>query len=476
MRQIREYNIQEKIGEGGMGVVYKAYDLNLERYVAIKAIHAALTSNEELINRFKQEARLQSRLVHPNIVSLYNLFSENNIYYMVMEYVDGETLSQRIKRVGLLPPHQCIPMFIKILKAVEFAHNNGVVHRDIKPSNILITKTNEIKVMDFGIAKLVGEKGMTKTGTKMGTISYMSPEQILGEKDIDGRSDIFSLGITFFEMLTGQLPYNTETESDFILMKQIVDNKLPSVKKYYPYVPDRVDFAISKATKKNKYERFQSCKDFVDYIKEEEIRERENSSVKQINITNSYEQQSSHITTSTGSVYDFNKVNDGSQKFNINEFTPDVDNQYYGIKGWLLFFCIISVIIRPIFSYNTIISEIQSIPFLEVYYSSYVPLVILEIIIIIVLSIYRFIIGILLWTKHQKAVYYVKKNLIIELVVIIILNIILLAGVPDEAQRYIVPGLIGNTFGSVLLFVIWYNYFNKSKRVKSTFQNNNLNN
>ncbi len=273
MQQIREYKIIEKIGEGGMGVVYKAFDPNLDRSVAIKGIHSTFTSNEDLVARFKQEARLQASLMHPNIVSLYNFFMEGDVYYMVMEYVEGETLAQRIKRVGLIPPHKCIPMFLQMLEGVGYAHQRGVVHRDIKPSNILIDKKDNIKIMDFGIAKLVGDKGLTKTGTKVGTISYMSPEQVMAEKDIDGRSDIFSLGITFFEMLTAQLPYKTDTESDFMLMQQIVNNNLPSVKKYYPYVPDKVDEAVAKATRKDKRERFNDCKEFYDSIKFEEIDE-----------------------------------------------------------------------------------------------------------------------------------------------------------------------------------------------------------
>lgn len=284
MQQIREYKILEKLGEGGMGIVYKAFDANLDRFVAIKAIHVIHTSNTELVQRFRQEAKMQASLVHPNIVSLYNFFAEGDIYYMVMEYLEGETLSQRLKRVGLLPPHKCIPIFLQVLQAVEYAHGKGIVHRDIKPSNILIDSDDNIKVMDFGIAKIIGDKSMTKTGTKLGTLNFMSPEQVLGEKDIDSRSDIFSLGITFFTMLTGQLPYNTQTESDFKLMQQIVDNDMPSVKKYYPYVPDKVDEAISKATRKVRNERFQSCKEFYNYIKFEEIDEQREVVKKEISV------------------------------------------------------------------------------------------------------------------------------------------------------------------------------------------------
>lgn len=273
LEQVREYKIISKIGEGGMGVVYKAYDENLDRYVALKAIHSTYTSNEELLARFRNEAKVQASLSHSNIISLYNFFKEHDTFFMVMEYIEGETLSQRIKRVGLIPPHKCIPMFIQVLSAIDYAHKKGVIHRDIKPSNILITKDDLIKVMDFGIAKIIGDRGLTKTGTKMGTVYYMSPEQIQGLKDIDARSDIYSLGITFFEMLTGQLPYNINTESDFYIMQQIIEVQIPSVKKYYPYVPEKVDIVIRKATQKNREDRYQSCQEFIDFIKFEDIPE-----------------------------------------------------------------------------------------------------------------------------------------------------------------------------------------------------------
>lgn len=284
IEKVREYKILSKIGEGGMGIVYKGFDENLERFVAIKAIHTTYTSNDELLARFRNEAKVQANLSHPNIVPLYNFFKEGETFFMVMEYIDGETLSHRIKRVGLLPPHKCIPIFVQILSAIDYAHKMGVIHRDIKPSNILLTKEDVVKVMDFGIAKIIGDRALTKTGTKMGTIYYMSPEQIQGIKDIDARSDIYSLGITFFEMLTGQLPYDTNTDSDFRIMQQIVEVQIPSVKKYYPYVPEKVDIAIRKATHKNREERYQSCKEFIDFIKFEDIPEQNEVYKKEITI------------------------------------------------------------------------------------------------------------------------------------------------------------------------------------------------
>ena len=266
--QLREYQVLEKIGEGGMGAVFKAMDSNLGRMVAIKALHPTLTSNSELIARFKQEARVQANLIHPNVVGLYNFFEEKGLYYIVMEFIEGETLSNRIKRTGLIPPQYSLPIFKQMLAGVGFAHSKGIIHRDLKPSNVLIDAQNNVKIMDFGIAKMVGDRSLTKTGTKMGTMYYMSPEQVLGERDIDSRADIYSLGITLFELLTAKLPFNTDV-SDFVLMQQIVQNELPSVKQHYPYVPDNVDSAIFKATRKERSERFQNCEEFSKYIDNE---------------------------------------------------------------------------------------------------------------------------------------------------------------------------------------------------------------
>ncbi len=273
--KILNYKIIKELGKGGMGIVYLAQDLLLNRKVAIKMLNPFLISDNEILERFKNEAKVQAQLIHPNIVTIFNFFEYDDNYFMVMEYVDGETLAQRIKKVGLLLPHKSIPIFLQILNAVSYTHKKGILHRDLKPSNILINKYDSIKVVDFGIAKLFGDKGLSRIGIKLGTISYMSPEQILGEKDIDKRSGIYSLGITFFEILTGHLPYQTETESDFNIMQQIVNNELPSVKKYYPYIPDRIEQSIRIATNKEREKRFQNCDEFISYIENEEIPEQE---------------------------------------------------------------------------------------------------------------------------------------------------------------------------------------------------------
>ena len=453
MEKIREYRIIEKLGEGGMGEVYLAEDENLGRQVAIKMLAPELMRNAELVERFKQEARLQASLIHPNIVALHTFFVEGGTFYMVMEYAKGETLSQRLKRVGLLPPYICIPIFNQILSAVGFAHEKGIIHRDLKPSNIIIDQNNNVKVMDFGIAKVLGDRGMTKTGTKMGTLNYMSPEQIMGEKDIDLRTDIFSLGITFYEMLTGKLPYETKTESDFMLMQQIVENKIPSVKESYPYVPDKVDTAIAIATQKSKGDRFNSCNEFKEYLNDE--KDYKNNNTLNIKSDNNY----SILETKTSE--------------NQEEYK---DNKLYGVKGWLLYFVVNFTIFAPIGIIFTIIQEIKNWNYAIEEYPMYVGLIFFRILTNILLNVYSIYIGINLWKFRPNAVENAKKWIIIQFglsTFINILSIIFLKKIYLELLTY---GIFVNIISSSIMYL----YFNNSKRVNITYfsktQKNNLNN
>ena len=384
--QLREYQVLEKIGEGGMGAVFKAMDSNLGRMVAIKALHPTLTSNTELIERFKQEARVQATLIHPNIVALYNFFEEQGLYYIVMEYIEGETLSSRIKRTGLIPPQFALPIFKQMLAGVGFAHTKGIVHRDLKPSNVLIDSQNNVKIMDFGIAKMIGDRSLTKTGTKMGTMYYMSPEQVLGEKDIDNRADIYSLGITFFEMLTAKLPFNTDV-SDFLLMQQIVQNQMPSVKQHYPYVPDNIDSAIFRATRKIREERFNHCEEFTQYIETDSIfkQEQQNglaytSSAANVNsnMNSSPNFAGAPIAGYPGSVYQpVNNVQvQQNSVYNVpSQFTPppgDLQNPNpafvidnlgrmipRGIGGWLLVYVILFGFLVPAYTALSFTSNLR---------------------------------------------------------------------------------------------------------------------
>jgi serine/threonine protein kinase len=263
---IRDYRILKLLGEGGMGKVYLAED-NLERMVAIKELLPELTRSGEFLDRFRQEAKIQARLNHPNIVSIYSFFEESRIYYIVMEYVEGMSLRDLIrKKTGPIEEKRACRIFRQVLEGVEYAHNKGVVHRDLKPGNILIDQRDDVKIMDFGIAKMVGDIGHTRTGATLGTLYYESPEQINSAKDVDSRTDIFSLGITLFEMLTGKLPYNTDTDSTFVVMKQIVEDPLPDPRKFYPHISDWLIKLLAMMTEKDRNVRIKSCRECINAI------------------------------------------------------------------------------------------------------------------------------------------------------------------------------------------------------------------
>jgi serine/threonine protein kinase len=218
--KILNYEIKSLLG--GMGNVYLGEHTQLERKVAVKMLHPRLTSNSALRERFKNEASAMAHLQHPNIVALYDYMENEDGLFLIMEYVEGHELDHYIKNVtGPISEEEIEKIMAQTLGAFDFAHSKGIVHRDIKPSNILLTAEGQVKVLDFGIAKLLdADKTLTKTGTQMGTVLYMSPEQVKGEK-VDQRSDIYALGVTLFQMATGQAPYRSDT-TEFEVYNQIV--------------------------------------------------------------------------------------------------------------------------------------------------------------------------------------------------------------------------------------------------------------
>lgn len=260
-----EYRIIRKIGEGGMGTVYLAEDIHMQQEVAIKLLHPALTNDPEIVERFKTEAKAQYKLTHPYIVKLTRLVQFGEDYFIVMEYVEGMTLKEMLKKTGLLPEDRALPIFHKILRGLEYAHSQGIIHRDIKPGNIIIDKNGNPKITDFGIAKILGDKGMTQTGTKLGTVYYMSPEQIKNPKGVDQRTDIYSIGVTLYEMLTGRLPYNVGLESEYDLMNEIVNTPIKNPLDYYPHISPGVVRMIYHMTAKDKLHRFSHCEEYLDY-------------------------------------------------------------------------------------------------------------------------------------------------------------------------------------------------------------------
>lgn len=258
-KQIASYRIVEKLGEGGMGVVYKAVDESLDRTVAIKALSPELSRDTELVARFRTEAKAQAHLNHTNIATLYSFLAQENDCFMVMEFVEGESLDQMIHRRGPIPYDEAIPLFKQALLGIGFAHRMGIIHRDIKPGNVMVSRSGIVKVMDFGIAKVIGGRRLTRTGTQMGTVYYMSPEQIRGAV-LDIRSDIYALGVMLYEMLTGHLPF--EGETDFQIMSDHVNTPPPPPSRFYPYVPKGVENAVLKALEKDPNDRFQSVEEF----------------------------------------------------------------------------------------------------------------------------------------------------------------------------------------------------------------------
>ena len=251
---IGPYRINGELGEGGMGVVYRATD-NIEREVAIKALHAHLTRDESRLQRFRSEAIALGRLHHPNIATLFALHEQNGAYYMVMEFVQGETLEDLVKRTGALPLKAALELFCDGLRGFEHAHARGVIHRDIKPSNLMLSRDGTIKITDFGIARMAGSGRMTQTGKLIGTLEYMSPEQVRGLEQ-DARSDIYSLGILLFELVTGRIPFSST--SDFDLMRAQLEDAAPPARTFVADLPPALDEILQKSLAKDPNARFQS--------------------------------------------------------------------------------------------------------------------------------------------------------------------------------------------------------------------------
>jgi serine/threonine protein kinase len=266
-KSILNYEIKSLIGLGGMGSVYLAEHTQVSRKVAIKSLLPQFISNDEIRLRFKNEASTLAHLQHPNIVGLFDYLEDSSGMFLIMEYVEGTPLDEFIANVtGPMPEERAIPIIKEILSAFSYAHQKGIIHRDIKPANIIITKNDGAKILDFGIARILGDgnHNLTKTGTQMGTVFYMSPEQVQGKK-LDIRSDIYSLGVTFYQMLTGINPYNGLT-TEYEVYSKIVKEDLPPLQDIYPGVPDYLSSIISKALEKDPDNRFQTCEEFLDAI------------------------------------------------------------------------------------------------------------------------------------------------------------------------------------------------------------------
>ena len=242
--------------------MYLGIHEQLNRKVAIKVLHDKYSENKDLRVRFKNEASALAHMQHPNIVALYDYVENDEGLFLIMEYVSGMELDKHINTVsGPIPNDEAKQIMGQILDGFEYAHEQGIIHRDIKPSNIILTDDKKVKILDFGIAKIIeGDLSLTTTGTQMGTVLYMSPEQVKAQK-LDKRSDIYSLGVTLFQMVTGKCPYD-QNSAQYDVYNQIVNEELPKASSFYPGVSRQIDGIIAKATAKNKENRYESCAAF----------------------------------------------------------------------------------------------------------------------------------------------------------------------------------------------------------------------
>jgi eukaryotic-like serine/threonine-protein kinase len=268
--KIENYRITSVLGEGGMGIVYKAFDLKLERYVAIKILSQKAVTNPQFVERFKREAKNQAQLSHPNIVPVYGFTDDQNLLGFVMEYVNGETLEYRIDKIGRFHIFDALQVMKQVLAGAVYAHSKGFIHRDLKPSNIIFTQEGIAKIMDFGISKSIYDnKGVTKQGVKVGTLLYMSPEQIKAYEPTR-QSDLYALGIIFYEMLVGKNPF--DSNSDFQIMEAHLKKYPPKLGSILPDVPEEVDKIIFKALAKSLDKRYQTAQEFYDDVDQEIVR------------------------------------------------------------------------------------------------------------------------------------------------------------------------------------------------------------
>jgi serine/threonine protein kinase len=257
--RIRDYILEELIGEGGVGEVWRARHTRLERPVAIKVISPHLFRDQSIRKRFLQEAESMSNLRHPYIVRIYDFFSFNDKEYLVMDYIDGGSLKDKLSRLSRLPLADALQISRDILDALNFAHQNRVIHRDVKPSNILLTTDSHGYLGDFGIALVLGKTRVTRFGTSVGTLEYMSPEQIRGEK-LDHKTDVYSFGCVLYEMLAGRPPFGTLGEvTEYTLMRHHINDPPRPVRELNPDVDEQTESVVMKALSKDPDERFEGC-------------------------------------------------------------------------------------------------------------------------------------------------------------------------------------------------------------------------
>jgi serine/threonine-protein kinase len=254
------YKLEAKLGSGGMSTVYLARDTTLDRSVAVKVMHREMSEQADQLQRFRQEARAVAKLSHPNVVAVIDAGEDGGHPYIVFEYVEGETLKQRINRVGALDPQEALAYAIEIARGLTVAHARNMVHRDIKPQNVLIDSEGRAKLTDFGISRQLEQDGMTATGRVLGTTDYVAPEQAMGHP-ADKRSDVYSLGVVLYEMLIGQVPFHADSQVG-VAMKH-VNEEMPDVQQRRPELSAAAALVVERATAKDPAERYQEVGEMI---------------------------------------------------------------------------------------------------------------------------------------------------------------------------------------------------------------------
>lgn len=256
--QLGDFKLQKKLGQGGMGVVYLARQISLDRTVALKTLSKELSKRDDFVKRFIREARSMAKLDHPNVVKVYAVDSHRGVHFAAIEYIDGKSAQDWLDHLGRFSVGDAINIILAAATGLKAAHDQGMVHRDIKPDNILITKTGVSKVADFGLAKAQDEdNSMTQSGAGLGTPLYMAPEQARSAKHVDHRTDIYALGATLYHMVTGELPFNADSALELILAKE--NGKFTPAKVHNTEVPDRLNLMIDKMLAKDAEHRYKDC-------------------------------------------------------------------------------------------------------------------------------------------------------------------------------------------------------------------------
>ena len=262
---VGQYRITASLGEGGMGEVYKAMDTMIEREVAIKALRPEISRQNNLLQRFRSEAVTLAKLNNSGIAMLYSFLQQGDEFFMILEYVPGKTLEAVERERGALDAKTALPLFAKMLEAVQYAHDMGILHRDIKPANIMLTTWGTVKLMDFGIARVLGAARQTRDGALVGTMEYVAPERVKGSEG-GPAADIYSLGVVLYEMLTGRLPFISDNEYE--MMRMHLENTPPTFGELGLSAPDGLEQMVQRALAKKPEDRFSTCDDFLEALHE----------------------------------------------------------------------------------------------------------------------------------------------------------------------------------------------------------------